>query len=82
MGTVDHSRARHAELSLSTAGDNDFCFFAQKAFGSGKAKTGRLETRAEQLALLIDKSSDRPYVFFLSSFAIYRRINLTIQHDN
>jgi len=41
MDTVDHSRARHAELSLSTASDNDFCFFAQKAFGSGKAKTGR-----------------------------------------
>jgi hypothetical protein len=33
--------ARHAELSLSTTGDNDFCSFAQKAFGSGKAKTGR-----------------------------------------
>jgi hypothetical protein len=29
------------ELSLSTAGDNNFCSFAQKAFGSGKAKTGR-----------------------------------------
>ena len=29
------------ELSLSTAGDKDFRSFAQKALGSGKAKTGR-----------------------------------------
>ena len=29
------------ELSLSAAGDNDICSFAQKPIGSGKAKTGR-----------------------------------------
>jgi hypothetical protein len=28
------------ELSLPTPGDDDFCSFAQKAFGGGEAKTG------------------------------------------